>query len=109
MSMPVLIVEDNPDASDMMGRILRYNEIDFEVVQSAEEALQQMANPAQYSGLIIDLALPEMDGWTLLSVLRGNATTWHLPCVAVTAYHSPELTLHASRAGFNGYFSKPLE
>lgn len=109
MSMPILIVEDNPDSSDMMARILRHHQIDFEVVQSAEEALQQMTDPVQYSGVIIDLALPQMDGWTLLSVLRGNATTWHLPCLAVTAYHSPELTQHASQAGFNGYFSKPLE
>jgi len=109
MSMPILIVEDNPDSSDMMGRILRYYHIDFEVVNSAEEALRHMTDPVQYSGVIIDLALPEMDGWTLLSILRGNEVTWHLPCLAVTAYHSLELIPQAAQAGFNAYFPKPLE
>lgn len=109
MAMPILIVEDNVDSSDMIGRILRFHKIEFEVVDSAEEALGRFQESVQYSGVIIDLALPAMDGWTLLSVIKGNIATQHLPCMAVTAYHSLELIPQAARAGFSAYFPKPLE
>jgi CheY-like chemotaxis protein len=104
----ILIVEDNEDSRDMIGRILRFHQINYDAVESAEAALERLED-YQYSGLIIDLALPEMDGWSLLGVLQKQAQTADLPCIAVTAYHSAELANKALQKGFVAYFSKPLE
>jgi CheY-like chemotaxis protein len=106
--LPILIVEDNQDSRDMMARILRYHQLDFEITESAEEALERLIQQ-RYAAMVIDLALPQMDGWTLLQQVRHNPQTFHLNCVAVTAYHSPELAGKAIHAGFNAYFPKPLE
>ncbi len=108
MSPTVLIVEDNPDSQDMIARILRHYNIDSAHVASAEEALESLEQSV-YDGLVVDLALPAMDGWTLIEYLHSNPRTAHLKCVAVTAYHSRELAAQALQAGFEAFFPKPLD
>jgi len=74
---------------------------------SGEEALEIFGQAGAFTAVIIDLALPGMDGWTLLKQLRSLSNT--LPCAAITAYHSPELAVKAIEAGFTVYFPKPLD
>ena len=82
--------------------------IQVEVAGSAEEALQFL-DQRQYHAVIVDLALPGMDGLTLLSTIRSNPATAHLPCVVMTAYHSSLVKKQAIEAGCNGYITKPLQ
>src|SRR5512134_2942403 len=103
----ILVVEDDADGQEVVTRMLRHNRIPCDVVGSAEEALRNLAAGQQYTAAILDLALPGMDGWTLLG--RIHSTFGNLPCVAITAYHSPELAVKAVEAGFVAYFPKPLE
>ena len=49
------------------------------------------------------------DGWELLSEIRNHAETANLMCVAVTAFHTSKTREDALRAGFDAYFSKPLD
>jgi CheY-like chemotaxis protein len=104
----ILIVEDDFDGQDVVSRILRYHRFDFDVAQNGEDALR-MVQENHYDGVIIDLALPGIDGWTLLSRIRKNGRLSNLPCVAVTAYHSAELAVKALEHGFTLYFPKPLD
>ena len=108
MSLPILVVEDDPDGRELVGRMLRYHRIPVEIVNDAEAALEQL-DINQYSAAIIDLNLPGMDGWTLLKNIQQNPRTSHLRCVAVTAYHSVETAVQAIENGFTAYFPKPLE
>ncbi len=103
----ILVVEDNLDSQDMIGRILRHYQIDFDVTATAEDALDLLTKH-EYKGLVIDLSLPKMDGWTLLERVRHNPDTAQMICVAVTAYHSAELAVEAVEAGFAAFFPKPL-
>ncbi|HEX2905267.1 MAG TPA: response regulator [Phototrophicaceae bacterium] len=105
----ILVVEDDPDGQDVVARILRYHKISLDIANDAEEALQLLIGGSQYTGAIIDLALPGIDGWTLLGAIRRDPQTANLPCVAVTAYHSAEVAVKAIEMGFNAYFAKPLE
>jgi CheY-like chemotaxis protein len=57
----------------------------------------------------MDLALPELDGWATLQQMRADPRTRDLPVVAITAYHSGKVANDALEAGFNAYFSKPLD
>jgi CheY-like chemotaxis protein len=108
MPLPILIVEDDPDGRELVGRMLRYHRIPVEIVNDAESALEQL-NINDYAAVIIDLNLPGMDGWSLLKNIRLNTRTNGLPCVAVTAYHSVETAIQAIENGFSAYFPKPLE
>lgn len=104
----ILVVEDNHDSMDMMARILRHYKISYETCASAEEALERVAQ-TDYDGLVIDLSLPDMDGWSLLEHLQQGDATAQIKCVAVTAYHSRELAVRARQAGFVAFFPKPFE
>ncbi len=103
----LLVVEDDPDGREVVGRILRYHRIPFNATANAEDALQ-MLDSQECTGVIIDLNLPGMDGWSLLGEIKKNPHIAHLPCVAVTAYHSAELAVKAIEMGFVAYLPKPF-
>ncbi|MBX3065450.1 MAG: response regulator [Anaerolineae bacterium] len=105
----ILVVEDDPDGQEVVSRILNHHRIPHVSVRSAEEALSVLHQGTALTGAIIDLALPGMDGWTLLNTIHGEANTAGLPCVAMTAFHSSELAVKAVQAGFEAYFPKPLD
>jgi len=104
----VLVVEDDPDGQEVTTRILRHHRITTDVAGTAEEALTLLKR-TKYDLAVIDLALPEMDGWGLLQAIRANSKLSNMPCVAVTAFHSAEVAVEAIRAGFVSYFPKPLD
>ncbi len=103
-----LVIEDEADSADVVARILQFHRISYAVAASAEEALDMM-EPEKPTLLIVDLALPGMDGWEFLKTVRDNPATAHLPAVAVTAYHSTNVAQEAIKAGFDAYFPKPIE
>jgi CheY-like chemotaxis protein len=108
VSLPILVVEDDPDGREVVGRILRYHRLTADIANDAEEALVLLETNG-YSAAILDLSLPGMDGWTLLKTIQKDPRTKDLRCVAVTAYHSVETAVAAIEAGFAAYFPKPLE
>lgn len=108
--MRFLIVEDDPDGADVLNMMLESVGLDTVLVASAEHALHELYhNPTMYDAVIIDLALPEMDGFELQSRLRDLPEMQHMVLIAVTAYHTPELKVKALDAGFDAYFAKPLD
>lgn len=106
--MRVLVVEDDPDGQQVVSRVLRHHNITVDVAPNAVEALKLLGENT-YSLAILDLNLPMITGWELLDNIRNTPTTESLPCIAVTAFHSPELGMKAIEAGFTGYLPKPLE
>ena len=104
----VLVVEDDVDGQEVVGHILRHYNIAADIVSTGEEALDRLAAD-KYSLAIIDLALPQIDGWTLLASIKSNPAIAELPCIAVTAFHSAEVAVKAIDAGFKAYFPKPLD
>lgn len=108
--MRFLIVEDDPDGADVLNMMLESVGLDTVLVTSAEHALDELYhNPTMYDAVIIDLALPEMDGFELQGRLRDLPDLQHLVLIAVTAYHTPELKVKALDEGFDAYFAKPLD
>lgn len=105
--MQVLLVDDEPDARDLIALVLRNHGIEVIPVDSAEEALVALES-CQPTLAIIDLALPNMNGWQLLEAIRSHPTFARLPAVAITAYDSSGVEVAAAEAGFDGYFPKPL-
>lgn len=102
-----LIVDDDLASCQVLAHILRYNGIEVDVATNAYEALEFLANNA-YSLAILDLAMPEVDGWQLLTTIHENPATAALPCIAVTAYYDPVVAVDAENAGFVKCFPKPV-
>jgi CheY-like chemotaxis protein len=104
----VLIVEDEIDGQEVVREILNYFNISTDAVGTAEDALH-MLGEGTYTAAIIDLGLPGMNGMELLSTIRQNPAMQHIPCIAITAYHSSQLKREVLEAGFDAYFPKPLD
>ena len=104
----ILVVEDEPDGQELVSRMISGPNVDVHVAGNAEEAWNFLMSN-QYSAAIIDLALPERDGFELVTAIRGESDLTELPCVAMTAFHTPELKQRAMNDGFNAYFPKPLD
>lgn len=103
----VLVVEDEYDSIQMVSKILTHHGISVQVAHNGRECLEQLEN-VEPTAVIMDLAMPEMDGWETLVEMRANPATAHIPVIAITAYHSPDVKEDAVRAGFDAYFPKPL-
>jgi CheY-like chemotaxis protein len=103
----ILIVEDDDDARELLLDWLDKWQIQAEAVADGETALNTLQN-RHYDGVIIDLGLPGLDGMTLLSHIRNRPSSPYMPCIAITAFHTNAVHHHSIEAGFDAYFSKPL-
>ncbi len=104
----VLVVEDEFDSLQVVSRILQHHGAHVHVAHNGHECLAMLPD-LMPTIVIMDLALPEMDGWETLAKIRANPSVAHIPVVAITAYDSVNVAEDALHAGFNGYFAKPLE
>jgi CheY-like chemotaxis protein len=104
----VLVVEDEADSMELVQGILSYYGIRSVGAATGEDALRVLEdmNPTL---VIIDLALPGLNGWELLQQLRPDPRFARVPLVAITAFHTPELAEQAIEAGFDAYFPKPID
>lgn len=104
----VLVVEDEIDSMELVQGLLEHYGIQSYGVATAEDALTYLDQQTP-TLIIIDLALPGLDGWGLLKRLKKMPALTNVPCVAITAYHTAELASKAVEQGFHAYFPKPLD
>jgi signal transduction histidine kinase len=103
----VLIVDDNPDHLHFLAELLRMR--DYEVVE-ANNAIQALSLSAEHkpNACVIDIGLPDMNGYDLARKLRESPETCSARLVAVTGYGTKADKQTFKEAGFDHYFPKPL-
>jgi CheY-like chemotaxis protein len=104
----VLIVDDVPDVTEMIGLFLKHAGYEVATADSGTAALR-LANERAFDVVISDIGMPEMNGCELAESLRRLAEYQNIPLIAVTGfseYDNRDLTL---RAGFNAQLTKPIE
>jgi two-component system, cell cycle response regulator DivK len=101
-----LVVDDYDDAREMYAEFLSYK--GFEVIQ-AQNGLQAVAQAASLlpDFIILDLALPDIDGIEVTRRLRGAAGTASIPIVMLTANAQPRMLEEARKAGCEAVLVKP--
>jgi CheY-like chemotaxis protein len=106
----VLVVDDQPDARDMIKRVLEDSEADVMTAGSAAEALRAVEE-GRPDVLVSDIGMPEVDGYELLRRIRalGPRSGGPLPAIALTAFARSEDRTRALRAGFLAHVAKPVE
>ena len=106
----ILVVEDDADGQEVMSTLLGHLNISIDIASDAAEAEAFLFRSGKtYNAAVIDLALPDKDGWQILSEVLADPKTAELPCIAVTAYHTSKLREDAILAGFKAYFPKPID
>jgi CheY-like chemotaxis protein len=104
----LLIVEDNEMNRDMLSR--RLIRRGYEVVE-ARDGIEgiEIARNQQPDLILMDLSLPEMDGWTATRILKSESSTRHIPVVALTAHAMAADRERALLVGCDAVDTKPVE
>lgn len=108
MSAKILVVDDNPTNLKLVSDVLEFEGYDILKAADAEEA--QVVLGATLPDLILmDIALPGMDGLTLTRKLKAEERTRGICIVALTAFAMKGDDLKAFDAGCDGYITKPID
>lgn len=103
----ILVVEDNPDNRTLITDLLIA--LNFQVleatdgVQGVEMALQEKPDL-----ILMDLSLPQKDGWEATREIKANREVAHIPVIALTAHAMLGDRERALEAGCNDYITKPI-
>jgi PAS domain S-box-containing protein len=106
----VVVVDDEPDARDLLKVILENCGAETRVLESARQAFDAIrAEPPDL--LLSDIGLPGEDGYWLIRQVRalGANAGGETPAIALTAYASEQDRARALAAGFHEHFAKPVE
>ena len=105
----VLVVDDEPDARDLVERLLTECAAIVTTAGSASEALQQVTREKP-DVLVSDIGMPEEDGYTLMRWIRKlDGDRGDIPAIAFTAYARAEDRTKAMQAGYQLHLAKPVE
>lgn len=106
----VLVVDDEPDSRQLIGRLLRDSGADVVEAKNVAEAIAAVRS-AEPSVIISDIGMPDVDGYELLRRIRAlfPEVGTRIPAVALTAFARSEDRTRALRAGFIAHVAKPVE
>jgi CheY-like chemotaxis protein len=104
----ILIIEDNVDNLDMVRFLLEQSEYSVASATDGRQGLQA-AQRILPDMILLDMSLPEIDGWTVARMLKADPATAGILIIALTAHALPGDRKKALDAGCDGYISKPLD
>jgi CheY-like chemotaxis protein len=100
----ILIVDDDPDTCLLLETLLRGKGYATEIAYSGEEAVKRVKNEDP-DLVVLDLMMPRMDGWEVLTQVREVS---EIPVIILTALQVGEQEARASRLRVNGLMQKPF-
>lgn len=103
----ILIVEDNMDNYELVRFILERAGYDVFLAVNGRDGVTA-ARLQKPDLILMDLGLPEMDGWIATEKLKSDEATKSIPLYALTAHTLPAERKRALLAGCDGYVSKPI-
>ncbi len=103
----ILVVDDNVDAADSLGIMLSYSGHEVRVVYSGRDALAAAGEFSPYA-MILDLGMPEMDGYEVARAVRSDPTLRRTRLIALSGYGQAEDRRRTTEAGFDQHLVKPV-
>ena len=100
----VLVIDDDPAMTDLLRIILSSNQMEVVVVNDGQTGLDKL-NKFTPNIIILDLLMPELDGW---NVCRKIKQINHIPILVLSAVDSPAMIAEALDAGADDYLIKPV-
>lgn len=108
MAHRILVVDDHPVNLKLACDVLEHAGYLVDRASSAETALARIKITAP-DMILMDIAMPGMDGLTLTRLLRADASTRQMAIVALTAFAMKRDEERALKAGCDAYISKPID
>jgi len=103
----ILLVEDNELNRDMLSRRLSHRGFQVILAGDGRQGVEA-ARREQPDIVLMDLSLPEMDGWQATRLLKADAATCTIPVIALTAHAMVGDLEKALEAGCDDYATKPV-
>ena len=104
----VLIVDDNPTNLKLVSDVLQFE--GYRILNASDaESAQEIVRNTPPDLILMDIALPGMDGLTLTRLLKTDEVTRHIIIVALTAFAMKGDDARAREAGCDGYITKPID
>ena len=107
--MKALVVDDAPDIRLLADLVLSMAGFSVTAASSGSEALRKLAAGDLPDIMLLDVQMPDLDGWETLSRVRADPRTAELPVVLCTVKGLPEDTLKGWSLGCDGYLGKPFD
>lgn len=104
----ILLVEDNEMNRDMLSRRLERRGYRVVTAETGEQGLS-MARLEAPDLILMDITLPEMDGWEVARLLKAEEGTRHIPIIALTARVLVSDQAKAFEVGCDDYDTKPVD
>lgn len=108
MTTQLLIVDDNPINLKLAAELLEIDGYTVEKAVDAEHAAEYLKH-AIPDLILMDIALPGIDGLTFTRMLKADERLKHVPVVAITAFAMKGDEKKAFDAGCAGYITKPID
>ena len=104
----ILVVEDNMDNYELVRYVLERAGYDVFLAVNGRDGVDA-AHAQKPNMILMDLGLPEMDGWKAIKNLKSDEETKDIPLYALTAHTLPNDRKRALEAGCDGYVVKPIQ
>jgi CheY-like chemotaxis protein len=91
MSGQILVVDDDDDLRETVQMLLEENGFAVTAAANGRMALEELRAGGRPNLILLDLMMPEMNGWQFLEVARGDSTFSAIPVVVMTAHKSSDL------------------
>jgi two-component system cell cycle response regulator DivK len=103
----VLLVEDNEDNRIIYATALRFAGYNvLEAITGTDGVYQTRTHLPDL--VLMDISVPELDGWEATTILKADPSTKHIPIIAVTAHALPGDRERSIQVGCDGYLAKPI-
>jgi CheY-like chemotaxis protein len=104
----ILLVEDNSDARETLRLLLELEGHRVAAAETGEQGIE-LAREKTFTVALIDIGLPDVDGYSVAQRIRSSPTGAALILVALTGYSEPEDVRRAREAGFDAHLVKPVD
>lgn len=103
----LLLVEDSPDVQSFVGTIARLEGAELVVASTGEEGLEHLESGKKFDLLILDLNLPGIQGWDIITSIRDEQRT-EPPILVFSAFIDSETQERVAAMGAAGFMGKPI-
>ncbi len=104
----ILVVEDNRPNIELVDYLLRAHGYTSLLARDGRQGIQ-IARAQRPDLILLDIRMPEMDGFAVIAAIRGDPALHTIPTIAVTASVMTGDRRRIAAAGFDGYLRKPIE
>jgi CheY-like chemotaxis protein len=104
----ILLVEDNSDARETLRLLLELEGYRVAAAETGEQGVE-LARENTFTIALIDIGLPDVDGYSVAQRIRSSPSGAGLVLIALTGYSEPEDVRRAREAGFDAHLVKPID